>query len=176
VANPTLSPAHRLRRAVNWLNLTTPAGLAVAKLGRAEFREGPDGLILAEGYRWPFPTGGAFTIGNVVTTRGTFDDLARRFPHVLRHEAVHASQYAALGLFFWPLYAATVGWSLARTGDRAARSAFERQAGLADGGYQDVPVRPLSPAVILSAPSVILSAAKDLYHSAVHAVTTTDQQ
>ena len=30
-----------------------------------------------------------------------------------------------------------------RTGDRAARNFFERQAGLADGGYRDVPMRPV---------------------------------
>ena len=34
-----------------------------------------------------------------------------------------------------------------RTGDRAARNYFERQAGLASGGYADKPVRPLSEGV-----------------------------
>ena len=34
-----------------------------------------------------------------------------------------------------------MGWSWLRTGDRAARNFFERQAGLADGGYRDLPTR-----------------------------------
>jgi hypothetical protein len=36
-----------------------------------------------------------------------------------------------------------MGWSVLRTGDRAARNLFERQAGLAIGGYHDYPVRPM---------------------------------
>jgi hypothetical protein len=36
-----------------------------------------------------------------------------------------------------------MGWSVLRTGDRAARNFFERQAGLAMGGYIDYPVRPI---------------------------------
>ena len=39
------------------------------------------------------------------------------------------------------LYAIFMGWSWLRTGDRAARNAFERLAGLADGGYRDLPTR-----------------------------------
>ena len=41
-----------------------------------------------------------------------------------------------------PLYlvAAAVSWAL--TGDFGARNVFERQAGLADGGYADRPLRP----------------------------------
>ena len=34
-----------------------------------------------------------------------------------------------------------MGWSWLRTGDRASRNFFERQAGLADGGYRDLPTR-----------------------------------
>jgi len=37
-----------------------------------------------------------------------------------------------------------MGWSVLRTGNRAARNAFERHAGLAAGGYPDLPVIPLS--------------------------------
>jgi hypothetical protein len=42
-----------------------------------------------------------------------------------------------------PLYflAAGVSWGL--TGDFGARNVFERQAGLADGGYADKPLRPV---------------------------------
>jgi len=129
------------RRLANWLNLTTPLGLAVARLGRAQVRPGPQGLILGEGYHFRFPSGSAFTIGNVVVTRHDFTSLARRLPGLLRHESVHANQYALLGQWFWPLYGGMVLWSLWRTGDRAAACALERWAGLADGGYHDVASR-----------------------------------
>ncbi|MDR1513555.1 MAG: hypothetical protein LBS56_08760 [Propionibacteriaceae bacterium] len=142
MTDPTaLTAWPRVRRVLNMVNLTTPTGLLVAAVGHAARRPGPDGLTLAEGYRFRFPTGGAFTVGNVVITRLTFADLTRRWPNLLRHEARHATQYAILGVLFWPTYAATMGWSLLRTGDRAARCALERWAGLADGGYEDVPPR-----------------------------------
>ena len=43
-----------------------------------------------------------------------------------------------------------MGWSMLRTGDRAARNFFERQAGLAIGGYRDVPVKPVGEASVRS--------------------------
>jgi hypothetical protein len=36
-----------------------------------------------------------------------------------------------------------MAWSVLRTGDRAARNFFERQAGLAIGGYRELPTRPV---------------------------------
>jgi hypothetical protein len=138
-----LSAAHRFRRVANLLNGSTVAGLAIARLGRATVRSGPDGLVLAEGYRLRFPVAGAFTVGNVILTATTFDELERCSPNVLQHEARHAWQYVCTGVLFIPLYVAAMGWSVVRTGDRAARNVFERWARLADGGYTDVPVRPL---------------------------------
>ena len=41
-----------------------------------------------------------------------------------------------------PLYLAAAAVSWALTGDFGARNVFERQAGLADGGYTDKPLRP----------------------------------
>src|SRR3954447_25776516 len=52
----------------NLVNLSTPLGLLVALVGRAEIHRGPRGLFLAEHYRLTFPVAGAFTIGNVITT------------------------------------------------------------------------------------------------------------
>lgn len=136
----------RTRSVANWLNLSTPLGLAVATCGGATLRPGPDGLRLAEGYRWDFPTGSAFTIGDVVITRTDFERLLRRNPHLVQHEAAHARQWMlCLGLPFIPLYLASMAWSMARTGDRAARCVFEVHAGLDIGGYAEVPVRPLRP-------------------------------
>lgn len=129
----------------NVVNLSTPLGLAVAKIGRASVKRGPRGLFLGEGYRLPFPIAGAFTIGNVIITGSTWEAMLGRYPHLLRHEEGHSWQYLWCGgLPFYPLYAASMAWSMLRTGDRAARNIFERQAGLELGGYLDRPARPLA--------------------------------
>jgi hypothetical protein len=126
----------------NVVNLTTPLGLAVGALGGATFRWGPRGLILGEGYRFDFPVAGAFTIGNVSTTARDWESLIKGLPTLLTHEERHTWQYLyCLGLPFYLLYAICMGWSWLRTGDRASRNFFERQAGLRDGGYPDLPTR-----------------------------------
>ena len=134
-----------LRLVGNTVNLTTPLGLGVALAGRARIRRGPRGLLIAEGYRLRFPVAGAFTVGSVITTSRTVDELLARHPRLLEHEEQHAWQYLyCLGLPFLPAYGACLVWSVLRTGDRAARNFFERQADLAAGGYRDVPVRPVA--------------------------------
>ena len=134
----------RLRHVLNWVNLSTPLGLGVAAAGGARIRRGPRHCFLADHYRWRFPVAGAFTVGDVVVSRHDLDRLMARRPSLLDHELVHSAQWAFCGgLPFLPLYLASMAWSWIRTGDRAARSVFERQAGLADGGYRDVPVRPV---------------------------------
>lgn len=134
----------RVRHVLNWVNLSTPAGLAVALVGGARVRRGPRRSFLADHYRWRFPVAGAFTVGDVVISRHDLDGLLRRRPQLLDHELVHSAQWACCGgLPFLPLYLASMGWSWVRTGDRAARCVFERHAGLVSGGYQDVPVRPV---------------------------------
>lgn len=138
----------RVRHRVNWLNLSTLLGMGVATAGGADIRRGPRKLYLAEHYRWRFPAGGAFTVGDVVITRHDIDDLCARRPHLLEHEEAHSRQWmACLGLPFLPLYVASMGWSWLRTGDRASYSFFERGADLAKGGYRDVPPRPLMPVI-----------------------------
>lgn len=125
----------RVRAAVNVLNLSTPLGLAVARLGGAAIRPWTRGLFLAEGYRLRFPVAGAFTIGNVVTTASTIEALRRRHPDVLAHEDRHAWQWCVTGPLFLPLYVAGAAWSWLRAGDPAVRNVFERHAGLVSGGY-----------------------------------------
>jgi len=106
----------RVRQLVNLLNLSTPLGALVAVLGGARLRPGPDGLILAEGYRARFPGAGAraVTIGNVVLLRMHVRTATAR-PGLLAHESRHASQYALwLGLFgFLPAYLLASAWSTA---------------------------------------------------------------
>lgn len=143
-----LDRAVRVRHRANWLNLSTPLGMGVAKIGGADVRRGPRKLYLAEHYRWKFPAGGAFTIGDVVITRHDIDALVTKRPHLMEHEEAHSRQWmACLGLPFLPLYVASMGWSWLRTGDRASYSFFERSADLAKGGYRDVPPRPLAPVI-----------------------------
>ncbi|GAB3711772.1 hypothetical protein [Mariniluteicoccus flavus] len=141
-----LSLPLRARRAANLLNLATPFGLLVARAGGARVRPGPRGLLIAEGYRLPFPYAGAFTVGNVVVVRGDLAALARWHPDALRHEDEHAWQWmACLGLPFLPLYGLAVIASVAVGGDRAAHNPFERAADLARGGYASRPPRWLRP-------------------------------
>ncbi len=136
--HPTLSPRLRVRQLVNAVTLVTPLGLVLALAAGCRVRRGPDGLILAFGYRWGFPDGGAFTVGNMVLFRPHTTPTAR----LIAHESRHATQYAwCLGLPFLVLYAGAAGWSWLRTGDPASRNPFERHAGLTAGGYRERPVR-----------------------------------
>ncbi|MBG0833472.1 hypothetical protein HS041_37865 [Planomonospora sp. ID67723] len=128
---------HRMRRVLNYANLSTPLGLLVARLGRARLAPGPDGLVLGYGYRLPFPIAGAFTIGNVVLTKHGEGFLTGR---LLRHEDRHASQYAACaGLPMLPLYAVAVVVSVLVCGNPASWNVFERLADLEDGNYLRTP-------------------------------------
>jgi hypothetical protein len=135
--------AYRVRLVANLVNGSTLAGLLVAAAGRARLARAADGLLVGAGYRFPVPVAPAFTVGNVIMGRGDRAALAS-MEALLAHEARHATQYAWCGgLVMLPLYflAAGVSWGL--TGDFGARNVFERQAGLADGGYSDKPLRPV---------------------------------
>lgn len=125
----------QLRRAANWVNLSTPLGLLAAHLAGAEISRGRNGTHVASGYPHPWPAASAFTVGSVVVTRHSREWLECR-PALLAHEERHAWQYALCGgLPFLPLYAAAAAYSRWRTGDHASANLFERRAGLADGGY-----------------------------------------
>lgn len=121
----------------NLVNLSTPLGALVALAGRATLTRGPDGLILARGYRLRVPAAAAFTVGNVILLR--LDDAAlTRRPLLVTHESRHATQYAwCIGPVLLPLYFAAAAWSWLRCRDFATYNVFERLAGLADGGYRD---------------------------------------
>lgn len=128
----------RVRWTANLLNLSTPLGVLVAVLGRGRLRRGPEGLLLAEHYRAPFPAPAApaVTIGNVVLLRMSAAAAIGR-PRLIAHEGRHATQYAFwLGPFgFLPAYLLASAWSWWHTGSFALRNRFEVQAGLLDGGY-----------------------------------------
>src|SRR6266516_3311378 len=127
-----------------WINLangSTLVGMGVATLGGARVARSRDRLFVGTGYRLPVPPAPAFCLGNVIVTRlGGLDPSSALF----RHEARHATQYACCGgVVMVPLHlaAAAVSWVL--TGVTGCRNVFERQAGLADGGYADKPLRPV---------------------------------
>jgi predicted outer membrane lipoprotein len=128
---------------INVVNLSTPLGLAIGKAGRAHLSRGPRGVVLATSFRLPLRAG-ALTVGDVVITRKTREQLLGR-PALVRHELRHTAQYAwCLGLPLLPAYGIAAAWSWLRTGDPASRNVFERRAGLSDGGYRERPVRPLA--------------------------------
>ena len=134
--------AYRVRLVANLVNGSTLAGLLVAAAGRASLARAADGLLIGTRYRLPVPVAPAFTVGNVILARSDRAALPS-MGALFAHEARHATQYAWCGgLAMLPMYflAAGVSWGL--TGDFGARNVFERQAGLADGGYTDKPLRP----------------------------------
>jgi hypothetical protein len=127
----------RFRRVANSLNLATPLGLLISRIGGATRQPGPNGLILAFGYRYRFPAASAFTIGNVVLTRS--NALNHR---LVLHEDRHATQWAwCAGLPMVPLYLIAMLVSAIVCGDRASYNVFERLADLEDGGYPRAPLR-----------------------------------
>lgn len=131
--NPGMRRLHRVRRNLNYINLSTPLGLLLARLGRARVSAGPDGLILAYGYRFRFPIASAFTVGNVVLTKHGEGFLTGA---LLRHEDRHASQYMlCVGLPMLPLYVVAVAVSILICGNQASWNLFERLANLEDGNY-----------------------------------------
>jgi hypothetical protein len=126
---------------LNWLNLSTPLGMAVAVLGGATLERDDRGRWLAGGHRWRFPVASAFTVGSVVLSRHDADWLRAR-PRLLRHEDRHVTQYAWLvGPVMVPLYVLAAGVSWVVTGDHSSWNPFERLAGLDDGGYPPATTR-----------------------------------
>jgi hypothetical protein len=125
------------------VNGTTGAGLLIALATGARIRRGRNGVLIAEGYHRRIPPATCFTVGSVILTRERADWLLHAdHADLLAHESRHAGQYAVLGPLFWPAYWAACGYSYAATGTWGARNAFERQAGLAAGGYRTAPLRP----------------------------------
>ena len=130
-----------LRQAVNWLNLSTPAGLLIAVIGRASVGRSERGTFVATSYRWRFPVASAFTVGNVIVTHNDYTWCADH-PQVLKHEDRHCTQYAfclgpVMGVPY--LLCAAVSWAV--SGSHASYNPFERLANLVDGGYPQPTLR-----------------------------------
>jgi hypothetical protein len=128
---------------LTWVNGTTALGLALAAAARTPLRRGPGGVVIAAGYRWPVPRQNCFTLGGVIFSRRPAEWLLDvRRERLLAHETRHVGQYALLGPLFLPAYGLASAWSWLATGAYGCRNVFERHAGLAEGGYRDLPVRP----------------------------------
>jgi hypothetical protein len=133
----------RLRAGVNWLNLMTPLGMLVGRIGGGTLQAGPAGLWICAGYRLRFPDAGAFTLGNVITTRHDVEYLLGADKSaLLGHESRHSVQAAIFGPLFLPLYALAAGYSWAVSADLGGRNVFEVWAGLEGGRYVRHPLRP----------------------------------
>jgi hypothetical protein len=131
------------RRRLTWLNGTTLAGLALARAAKTTVVRGPHGIFVAGDYRLPVPKQKCFTVGGVILTRTDPHWLLHPDrAELLGHELRHVGQYAALGPLFWPAYWAACGYSYLLTRSYGARNFFERSAGLAAGGYRELPLRP----------------------------------
>jgi len=125
----------RVKAVLNAVNGSTLLGLGIAKLGSARISTGPRGLLLATGFGIDFPRARAFTVGNVVVSKHDAAWLSER-PRLLAHEERHSWQYVGcLGLPMIPLYLLAAAYSFLRGGDPFVHNAFERLAGLEDGGY-----------------------------------------
>ncbi|WP_460845903.1 hypothetical protein [Phytohabitans suffuscus] len=132
-----------VRTTLTWLNGTTLAALVLCTATRTRLVRGPGGVYVAGGYRLRVPKQSCFTVGTVVFTKrpaGWLLDPDRE--ELLAHETRHVAQYAVLGLFFFPLYAAASAYSYLMTGGYGCRNFFEQNAGLAAGGYRQLPLRP----------------------------------
>lgn len=129
------TPWTRVRTVLNWVNLSTPLGLLIARLGGATVVRRGRGTYLATGYRHGFPVASAFTVGSVITSRHDVAYFAQR-PVLLQHEDRHCTQYAfVLGVAMLPVYLVCVGLSWVVAGDHWSYNPFERLANLADGNY-----------------------------------------
>ncbi|WP_338893031.1 hypothetical protein [Rhodococcus sovatensis] len=103
--------------------LVTYTALLYARLWRADIAFDPEvRLYVASGMRGGFGRGGT-TIGGVYLTR---KNVSRA---VLRHEAVHADQWARYGLLF------AVRYLVEESRRPGAQNRYEIEAGLDDGGY-----------------------------------------
>ncbi|WP_371828428.1 MULTISPECIES: hypothetical protein [Nocardiaceae] len=102
----------------------TRLALLYARLWRGTARFDDEfSLFVCTGLRGGFGRGGT-TFGGAYLTKG---NTARR---VLRHEAVHADQWANFGLTFPFRYLAE------EARHRGPANKYEIEAGLADGGYR----------------------------------------
>ncbi|MCW6004935.1 hypothetical protein K1W54_10115 [Micromonospora sp. CPCC 205371] len=132
-----------IRSTLTWINGTSLAAVLICAATRTRLTRASGGVLVAHGYRLKVPRQSCFTVGTVVFTKRPAEWLlAPERAELLRHETRHVAQYAVLGPVFWLAYAAASGWSYLLTGAYGSRNFFERHAGLAAGGYRELPLRP----------------------------------
>ncbi|MDI9914819.1 hypothetical protein [Rhodococcus sp. IEGM 1379] len=116
-------PLIRASRGSAQAAFVTRLALLYARLLGADVTFDPEfGIFVATGMRRGFARGGT-TLGGVYLTRR---NIARA---VLRHEAIHADQWARYGIVFGAKYL------VEEIRHPGRKNRFEIEAGLADGGY-----------------------------------------
>ncbi|MFE5645410.1 hypothetical protein [Rhodococcus sp. NPDC056516] len=117
-------PLIRASRGSTQSAFVTRVALLYARILGADIRfDDESGIFVASGLRRGFARGGT-TLGGVYLTR------RNTTRSVLRHEAVHADQWARYGIAFGLLYLRE------ELRHRGPRNRFEIEAGLEDGGYR----------------------------------------
>ncbi len=116
----------RLARAArgSWqARIVTVVALGWAKLWRATIRFDDEwNIYVCSGMKGGFGRGGT-------TYGGTYLTNTKTAFHTLRHEAVHADQWARYGFAFAVLYL------IEEARHRGPKNKYEIEAGLEDGGY-----------------------------------------
>ena len=122
---PSRVQLDRASRGRGQARVITRLALMWARIFRAHIGFDPRwNLFVCSGMRGGFGRGGT-TIGGAYLTR---DNVSQR---VLRHESVHAAQWARYGFRFAWMYL------FEELRHRGAKNRFEIEAGLEDGGYAD---------------------------------------
>ena len=118
------------RHRINSLNLSTFLGLTIAHFLGGKVFQLDNLMYINYGRKGKYQKAGAITIGDVILAKKRLSD------NVIKHEEVHAQQFAKFGgLVFLALYLFDSIKSFIIYRNRWQGNRFEIQAGLEDGEY-----------------------------------------
>jgi hypothetical protein len=118
------------RHRINNLNLSTFLGLTIAHFLGGKVFQLDNLMYINYGRKGKYQKAGAITIGDVILAKKRLSD------NVIKHEEVHAQQFAKFGgLVFLALYSLSSIKSFIIYRNVWQGNRFEIQAGLEDGEY-----------------------------------------
>jgi hypothetical protein len=118
------------RHRINSLNLSTFLGLTIAHFLGGKVFQLDNLMYINYGRKGKYQKAGAITIGDVILAKKRLSD------NVIKHEEVHAQQFAKFGgLVFLALYSLSSIKSFIIYRNVWQGNRFEIQAGLEDGEY-----------------------------------------
>ena len=118
------------RHRINSLNLSTFLGLTIAHFLGGKVFQLDNLMYINYGRKGKYQKAGAITIGDVILAKKRLSD------NVIKHEEVHAQQFAKFGgLVFLALYLFASIKSFIIYRNRWQGNIYEIQAGLEDGEY-----------------------------------------